>query len=535
MAQIKFCSQCGAPLTNANANFCSQCGYKFERIEEVATPAVEAPAKNTDGLVKNSYYAKYSRNLGIVGLVISSIMCLMITLVAIPMICNYDGYNWYLSSTELSFNSVISYMSPWHDVTINNLLIVVIPIVSSFIACYYLRRFADAQTTPDKAAHTRKIASGVLIATIGWLLSFAYIVVDSDPYYYYCDYGFANGSHTSFFNLLGVAISLLGVLLVWNNLRKMQASNLASEGAKRFVKLATILTLLTAIVIATEFVVEFIFKCCAYADVVDYEGVLVVLTLYTLLHIALFAIVGVISLFAIISLSKSAPQLSAEEYNAVETRVVESNSPKSKLTCMLYIFAGIAIVCCVSWVLILIESIAFSLDLYISSNANLIKHIFGAFGLYIPLMAIATMYLINKTSDGKKTSLLGYILMIAGGTLMYLLHMSGVAYFNGNMFTFIYIHGGLALAAGYFLYIWTAECDILSKIIITAAALYPLSNYLTALMDAPYAVTALHAMLNQIVCAAAYIYVIIRLNGRENVIAKWRELILGLRQNRRYL
>ena len=525
MAQIKFCSQCGAPLTNANANFCSQCGYKFERIEEVAAPAVETPAKNIDGLVKNSYYAKYSRNLGIVGLVISSIMCLMITLVAIPMICNYDGYNWYLSSTELSFNSVISYMSPWHDVTINNLLIVVIPIVSSFIACYYLRRFADAQTTPDKAAHTRKIASGVLIATIGWLLSFAYIVVDSDPYYYYCDYGFANGSHTSFFNLLGVAISLLGVLLVWNNLRKMQASNLASEGAKRFVKLATILTLLTAIVIATEFVVEFIFKCCAYADVVDYEGVLVVLTLYTLLHIALFAIVGVISLFAIISLSKSAPQLSAEEYNAVETRVVESNSPKSKLTCMLYIFAGIAIVCCVSWVLILIESIAFSLDLYISSNANLIKHIFGAFGLYIPLMAIATMYLINKTSDGKKTSLLGYILMIAGGTLMYLLHMSGVAYFNGNMFTFIYIHGGLALAAGYFLYIWTAECDILSKIIITAAALYPLSNYLTALMDAPDAVTALHAMLNQIVCAAAYIDVIIRLNGRENVIAKFRELI----------
>ena len=532
MSQINFCSQCGAPLSDANANFCSQCGYKFIRTEEVTAPAAETPAKNADGLVKNSYYAKYSRNLGIVGLAISSILCLMLT---IRLFTIWDGYDC-IETSALSFNSALFNVGENYSYfSFNKLLAVAFPILLSFIACYYLRRFADAQTTPDKAAHTRKIASGVLIATIGWLLSFAYIVVDSDPYYYYCDYGFANGSHTSFFNLLGVAISLLGVLLVWNNLRKMQASNLASEGAKRFVKLATILTLLTAIVIATEFVVEFIFKCCAYADVVDYEGVLVVLTLYTLLHIALFAIVGVISLFAIISLSKSAPQLSAEEYNAVETRVVESNSPKSKLTCMLYIFAGIAIVCCVSWVLILIESIAFSLDLYISSNANLIKHIFGAFGLYIPLMAIATMYLINKTSDGKKTSLLGYILMIAGGTLMYLLHMSGVAYFNGNMFTFIYIHGGLALAAGYFLYIWTAECDILSKIIITAAALYPLSNYLTALMDAPYAVTALHAMLNQIVCAAAYIYVIIRLNGRENVIAKWRELILGLRQNRRYL
>ena len=96
---------------------------------------------------------------------------------------------------------------------------------------------------------------------------------------------------------------------------------------------------------------------------------------------------------------------------------------------------------------------------------------------------------------------------------------------GGDLFTIIYVHGALALAAGYFLYVWTAECDILSKIIITVAALCPLSNYLTALMDAPDAVTALHAMLNQIVCAAAYIDVIIRLNGRENVIAKFRELI----------
>lgn len=525
MAQIKFCSQCGAPLTNANANFCSQCGYKFERIEEVAAPAVEAPAKNADDLVKNSYYAKYSRNIGIVGLVISSIMCLMIPLFAISMICGYDGCNWYLYNTELSFNSVISCMSSWHDVTTNNLLMVVIPIVSSFIACYYLRRFADAQTTPDKAAHTRKIASGVLIATIGWLLSLAYIVKYSEPYYHYWDYISTDYTHTSFINLLGVAISIFGVFVVWNNLRKMQASNLVSESAKRFVKLATTLTLLTLIIIATEFVVEFIFKCCAFDGIVEHEGALVVLTLYSLLHTALFAIVGVISFFAIISLSKSAPQLSAEEYNAVETRAVESNSPKSKLTRMLYIFAGIAIACCVSWVLSLIESIAFSLDLYISSNANLIEHMFGAFGLYIPLMAIATMCLINKTSDGKKRSLLGYILMIAGGTLMYLLHMSGVVYYDNIILIFIYIHGALALAAGYFLYIWTAECDILSKIIITAAALCPLSNYLTASMDAPDAVTALHAMLNQIVCAAAYIYVIIRLNGRENVIAKWRELI----------
>lgn len=517
MAQIKFCSQCGAPLTNANANFCSQCGYKFERIEEVAAPAVEAPAKNADDLVKNSYYAKYSRNLGIIGLVISSILCLMLT---IRLFTIWDGYV-RIESSALSLNSALfNVVEDYSYMSLGKLLTVSFPILLSFIAYYYLRRFAHAQTTPDKAAHTRRIASGVLVATIGWLLSFACIVVNSDPYYYYW-----YGTHTSFFNLLGVAISLLGVLLVWNNLRKMQASNLVSESAKRFVKLATTLTLLTLIIIATEFVVEFIFKCCAYADVVDYEGVLVVLTLYTLLHIALFAIVGVISFFAIISLSKSAPQLSAEEYNVVETRVVESNSPKSKLTRMLYIFAGIAIACCVSWVLSLIESIAFSLDLYISSNANLIKHIFGAFGLYIPLMAIATMCLINKTSDGKKRSLLGYILMIAGGTTMLIINMLLGVYWDYNLFTIIYIHSALSLAAGYFLYIWTAECDILSKIIITAAALCPLSIYLTASMDAPDAVTALHAMLNQIVCAAAYIYVIIRLNGRENVIAKWRELI----------
>ena len=98
-------------------------------------------------------------------------------------------------------------------------------------------------------------------------------------------------------------------------------------------------------------------------------------------------------------------------------------------------------------------------------------------------------------------------------------------YWGYNLSTIIYIHSALALAAGYFLYIWTAECDILSKIIITAAALCPLSIYLTALMDAPDAVTTLHAMLNQIVCAAAYIYVIIRINGLQSIKAKFRELI----------
>ena len=110
--------------------------------------------------------------------------------------------------------------------------------------------------------------------------------------------------------------------------------------------------------------------------------------------------------------------------------------------------------------------------------------------------------------------------MLLGGDLFTIIYVHGALAAG-----IIYVHGALALAAGYFLYVWTAECDILSKIIITVAALCPLSNYLTALMDAPDAVTALHAMLNQIVCAAAYIDVIIRLNGRENVIAKFRELI----------
>ena len=522
MAQIKFCSQCGAPLTNANANFCSQCGYKFERIEEVAAPTVETPAKNADGLVKNSYYAKYSRNLGIIGLCISAIMGLMLPIVMILI-----SENYYLATSYLSLNGTISQvLNPWSGISFFMLMIVTIPIIASFVASYYLRRFADSQTALDTAMYIRKIALGVCITIVGWMLSLI-CSHTCDPFlpYYSFEYNYYGESNVSFLNLLGVAISLLGVLLVWINLKKLRSLNLATEGAKRFVELTSILTLIVFIILAAEFVMEFIFKCCVSVDIVDYDGALVVVILYTLLHLAIFALVGVISLFAIISLSKNAPIVTAREYHEIETRVTESNTYKSKLTRMLYIFAGISLVCCAMYALNFIGGIAYDLDIFYSINFTPVLRTFGRFGMYIPLIAIATMCLINKTSDGKKRSLLGYILMIAGGTTMLIINMLLGVYWGYNLFTIIYIHSALALAAGYFLYIWTAECDILSKIIITAAALCPLSNYLTALMDAPYAVTALHAMLNQIVCAAAYIYVIIRLNGRENVIAKWRELI----------
>ena len=521
MAQIKFCSQCGAPLTNANANFCSQCGYKFERIEEVAAPAVETPAKNIDGLVKNSYYAKYSKLFGIIGLCISAIMGLMLPIVMILI-----SENYYLATSYLSLNGTISQvLDPWSDISFFMLMIVTIPIIASFVACYYLRRFADSQTA-FKAMYIRKIALGVCITIVGWMLSLI-CSHTCDPFlpYYSFEYNYYGESNVSFLNLLGVAISLLGVLLVWINLKKLRSLNLATEGAQRFVELTSILTLIVFIILAAEFVMEFIFKCCVSVDIVDYDGALVVVILYTLLHLAIFAIVGVISLFAIISLSKSAPMVDAKEYCEVEARVTESNSPKSKLTRMLYIFAGISLACCAMYTLNFIGGIAYDLDIFYSINFTPVLRTFGRFGMYIPLIAIAVILLANKTPNRKKSSLLGIIFMLAGGFTMLFLNVVFGYVWYGDFATILFVNGGLALAAGYFLYIWTAECDILSKIIITAAALCPLSNNLTALMDAPYAVTALHAMLNQIVCAAAYIYVIIRLNGRENVIAKWRELI----------
>ena len=514
MSQINFCSQCGAPLTNTNANFCSQCGYKFERIEEVATPAVEAPAKNADGLIKNSYYAKYSKLFGIVGLCISAIMCIMLPVVMILI----GEDELYLSSAHLSFNGTISQVFNSWDISFYRLIIVTIPIIASFIACYFLRRFADSQTTSDKAVNIRKIALGACITIVGWMLSLAFSYTGDPFLYYYYDYYGDFG--VSFLNLLGVTISLLGVLLVWINLKKLRSSNASTEGAKRFVNLASILTLVIFIILAAEFVMEFFFKCCASADIVEYDGAIVAIILYTLMHLAIFTLVGVISLFAIISLSKNAPLLSTKEYDEVEARITKSKSNKNDLTRMLCIFAGISLACCAMYALNFIGEIAFALDIFYSIDMSPIIGFFGRLGLYIPLIAIAAILLANKSTNRKIGSFLGIIFMLAGGFTMLCINVVYSHFWSGNIETILFVNGALILAAGYFLYIWSAECDILSKIIITIAAIIPLFNI--ALNNG---LLCILASFNLLACAAAYIYVIIRLNGRENVIAKWRELI----------
>lgn len=524
MSEINFCSQCGAPLTDANANFCSQCGHKFVQPKEVVTPVVEAEhiapkvqstvatEENTTNQIKNTHYAKYSRILGIIGLCISAIMCIMLPIVMI--LIGEDE----ISSAHLSFNSTISQVfNSWY-ISFYQLIIATIPIIASFIACYFLRRFADSQTTSDKAVNIRKIALGVCITIVGWMLSLA-CSYTGDPFlYYYHDYYGDFG--VSFFNLLGVTISLLGVLLVWINLKKLRSSNASTEGAKRFVNLASILTLVIFIILAAEFVMEFIFKCCASVDIVEYDGAIVAIILYTLMHLAIFTLVGVISLFAIISLSKNAPLLSTKEYDEVEARITESKSNKNNLTRMLCIFAGIALTCCAMYALNFIREIAFALDIFYSIDMSPMIGFFGRMGLYIPLIAIAAILLANKSTNRKIGSFLGIIFMLAGGFTMLFLNVVFGYVWYGDFATILFVNGGLALAAGYFLYIWTAECDILSKIIITIAAIIPLFNI--ALNNGFLCILA---SFNLLACAAAYIYVIIRINGLQCVKDKLRELI----------
>ena len=132
MSQINFCSQCGAPLSDANANFCSKCGYKFKRTDEVTAPTVETPVESVNGLIKNTLYAKYSRNLGIVGLAISSILCLMLT---IRLFTIWDGYDC-IETSALSFNSALFNVGENYSYfSFNKLLVVAFPILLSFIAC----------------------------------------------------------------------------------------------------------------------------------------------------------------------------------------------------------------------------------------------------------------------------------------------------------------------------------------------------------------------------------------------------------------
>lgn len=165
MSQINFCSQCGAPLTDVSANFCSKCGYKFAYTEEVkhVAPVSESTIvanETTINPIKNLKFTKYGRLFGIMGVAIS----LLATIIIIYNLCTEAA----LDSAPLSINRAIfgiSNIHLWNSPSLSFMTFILI--VLALLSQYYLRRFADTQTTSEDVTHIRKVAFGLLITIIG--------------------------------------------------------------------------------------------------------------------------------------------------------------------------------------------------------------------------------------------------------------------------------------------------------------------------------------------------------------------------------
>ena len=504
MSQINFCSQCGAPLTDVSANFCSKCGYKFAYTEEVkhVAPASESTIvanETTINPIKNLKFTKYGRLFGIMGVAIS----LLATIIIIYNLCTEAA----LDSAPLSINRAIfgiSNIHLWNSPSLSFMTFILI--VLALLSQYYLRRFADTQTTSEDVTHIRKVAFGLLITIIGGILSFGSIahIIDNDYYDLY---------FVSFINIAMIGISLYGIIHIIKHLNRYQQSANISDGIRKYIMLTKILTFIILATLSTAVLLEFIFKVCYVADVLYNDEYFVMIVLYSLLMIVIFSLVGVISTLAIIRFSIGVPTITDEEHCMIDTRLTECSSNKRQLTNMLYIFASISLMYAVVSFANMINSDDYLY--YGDFMATNFKEITGltGFGGYLVLFAIATIFLIHKAPNQNKWSMVAIISMIAGG-----FNTICLQWLFGYLYDVrIIILGLLPLCAGYILYIWFSECDRVSKIIITALSFMPLIAILIC-NDINHHILYYFLLFNNfIVITAAYIYVIIRINGIQSV------------------
>ena len=516
MSQINFCSKCGQPLTNATANFCSNCGYKFVRIEELEVapieaapiaPVVEIPQQeetNTTDQIKNLNFTKYGKLFGIMGTAISGIATIIIIHSFFQL--------WHYQTSFASLNRFIfgmdgSYMCSMSVDTFMTFVMIALALLSH----YYLRRFADTQTTLEDTTHIRKMAFGVLLTIIGGILSFVSIVNIAATYEYHAI------NQASFFNLSGVAIIIYGVYHIIKHLNRYQHSSNISDNIRKYVKLVKILTFVILMILLTSMLMELINK---FAWEIAITILCIVMTL------AVFSIIGTISIFTIIAFNKkNTPTITEEQSNEIEARLAESKSSKHQLTSMLYVFAGITLIYTAQSFVMGLQNPEYNRHVLEGINFDELTNL-GGFGCCLPLFVLATIFLIHKAPNQKRGAIVAIIMMTAGGFNLMWMQLIGIS----NPFADNALFMGISyipLCVGYLLYVWFSKSDLISRIILTVLPFMPLFNGVIENLipyDHNFLVGSVISI-NYIIFAAAYIYVIIRINGLQSVKAKWCELI----------
>ena len=298
MAQIKFCSQCGAPLTNANANFCSQCGHKFAQPEEVAntTPQTEAqphadvlPQERT---VKNPYYLKYVLSTGISGILISAFAATW-ALIVLSFLVSCTEYEYY-DFIPYDFGDIGSNYLP------NNVLFIV-PVLFGLYSFKQLRNFANTQVISETKATIRKISLCVLIIIIGGVIN---ILGSQIP--------FKDGI-LILLSLTGLAGCILGLVFTSIIVHKARSLYSFDSNINNFMQMTKKMTFISAILLATSFQLEFIYKCNVLDGVSYYE--MIALPIFsTMIYIAVYVLILIISIRFIVTLRKNVPLITTEQH-----------------------------------------------------------------------------------------------------------------------------------------------------------------------------------------------------------------------------
>ena len=295
MSQINFCSQCGAPLTDANANFCSQCGHKFAQPEEVAntTPQTEAqphadvlPQERT---VKNPYYLKYLLSTGISGILISAFAATLALFIL---------RRFLVSGTEYELGDTSCNYLP------NNFLFI-IPVLFGFYSFKQLRNFANTQVIPETKATIRKISLCVLMIIIGGVINI-----------YGSQITFEDGI-LILLSLTGLAGCILGLVFTSIIVHKARSLYSSDSNINNFMQMTKKMTFISAILLATSFLLEFSYKCSVLYGVSYYEMTALPI-ISTIIYIVVYLLILIISIRFIITLRKNVPLITAEELNGTE-------------------------------------------------------------------------------------------------------------------------------------------------------------------------------------------------------------------------
>lgn len=308
MSKINFCSHCGTPLTNANANFCSQCGYKFERIKEVAAPDVESlpqvePAPQVEN-VKNHFYLKYVLSTGISAILISAFSAILTFLVLCFLIsCSENEYNEFF---PYDFGDLKSNYLP------NNILLL-IPVLFSLFSFKQLRNFANTQVVPESRAAILKISLCILIVIIGGVGN---IIGSQIP--------FKDGGLT-ILNLVALAGCILGLIFLSINIGKAQKLYAQDSNIYGFMRMARIITFISAILLALSLQLELMYKIIMYRinvlDGILFHDMLVFPTLSSMLYIAFFVLLFIMSIRFIVTLRNNIPMVTKEQYEEIKRQL----------------------------------------------------------------------------------------------------------------------------------------------------------------------------------------------------------------------